>query len=241
MHKTDDVTSSGSYPAAVFARLSSRRLPRKALLRIEGDCLIDFVIKTLQATSSVSEVVLATSTDESDDELTEHVRGLGLRVIRGDLVDASNRLCKVMKELGTRAVFRVNGDSPFVSRCLLNRAAAEFEAKELDLVTNVFPRTYPPGVSVELINSKTYTSQQPLIKTSHDREHITTFLYANSEKFRILNLTADSNEYRNLHLAVDSEQDFEIANRMIQRMRKPHYEYTMSELSILYTEAVHVW
>ena len=56
-----------------------------------------------------------------------------------------------------------------------------------DLITNVFPRSFPSGMSVEII--KTNLLEKMLNKFSKlDKEHVTTYFYRNHKKFKIKNL-----------------------------------------------------
>ena len=217
------------YPAVVFARLSSSRLPGKALLTVNGITLIDFVFQTLEKTDAISDVLLATSTDDSDTPLVEHAVARGLSVFRGSLKNPSNRLCEAMKKLSTEAVFRVNGDSPFINKSLFSQAADVFARSEFDLVTNVFPRTYPPGISVELIRTATYLDIEPKLISDHYREHITTYFYENPNAFKILNLTS-SNDLSACSLAVDTPEDFERFAKIVKSMDRHHSDYTVDEI-----------
>ena len=79
----------------------------------------------------------------------------------------------------------------------------------LDLISNVFPRTYPVGTSVEIIKTDSLKKILSLNVDSCDREHVTRFFYRNPEKFRILNFESDRSELREVRLAVDTEEDLE--------------------------------
>ena len=72
-------------------------------------------------------------------------------------------------------------------------------------MTNVFPRTYPKGLSFEIF--KTYILKKNIKKYNQkDKEHVTTFFYKNYKKFKILNISA-KNKYKNINLCVDTKED----------------------------------
>ena len=79
----------------------------------------------------------------------------------------------------------------------------------LDLISNVFPRTYPVGMSVEIIKTDSLKKIRGLTADSCDSEHVTRFFYKNPEKFRILNFESGRSELREVRLAVDTEEDLE--------------------------------
>ena len=55
--------------AIIPARLSSKRLPRKQLLKIGGSNLIEIIYKKLSKIFSKKNIFVATSKHKSDDEL----------------------------------------------------------------------------------------------------------------------------------------------------------------------------
>ena len=57
--------------AILQARMSSTRLPGKVLQEINGMPMIHWQLKRISKAKSLSEVVVATSTDISDDPLVE--------------------------------------------------------------------------------------------------------------------------------------------------------------------------
>ena len=73
--------------AAIQARLGSTRLSEKVLADLNGQPMVMQIARRLAASEAVDEVVLATTTDPSDDRLADTVEALGLRVHRGAVDD----------------------------------------------------------------------------------------------------------------------------------------------------------
>ena len=220
------------YPAIVIARMNSQRLAGKGLREVAGKKLIQYVIDTLSVIESVSEILIATSDQETDDPLAEFAEQSSLRCVRGSLQDVANRFAMAIRETNAVAAYRVNGDSPLISRQLFEQAADEF-CDKVDLVTNVFPRTYPPGVSVELVRAESFERALNEMNDDDDREHVTRYLYSNADRFQIKNLESNA-DFFTCHLAVDTQQDFIIFEAMVGKMDRPHWEYTPAQLVDLY-------
>ena len=104
---------------------------------------------------------------------------------------------------------RINGDSPLIDPELLEKGIEMWTDPSLDLISNVFPRTYPVGMSVEIIKTDSLKKIMGLTVDSCDSEHVTRFFYKNPEKFRILNFESGRSELREVRLAVDTEEDLE--------------------------------
>ncbi len=77
--------------AIVQARLGSTRLPNKVLAPIGDVPLIEFLLGRLSKSERISEIVLATSTSEINDQLATVVENLGYHVIRGSENDVLQR------------------------------------------------------------------------------------------------------------------------------------------------------
>ena len=62
--------------AIVQARMNSSRLPGKVMKLISGYPMIDLLLKRLSRSKLIDQVVVATSLDERNNDLSEHVKSL---------------------------------------------------------------------------------------------------------------------------------------------------------------------
>ena len=69
--------------ATIEARMTSSRLPGKVLLPVLGRPMLAHLTTRLKAVPSIDEIVLATTTNASDDVLAEFAEQDGIRVFRG--------------------------------------------------------------------------------------------------------------------------------------------------------------
>src|SRR5687767_5176706 len=138
--------------AIVLARLDSSRLPNKALHKINGKPLIEYCIAPL-LDNPMFIPILATSDRHIDDPLESIARKNGIKVFRGSLENIAQRVEECIKYYNISAFARINGDSPFVRKELLEDGFSLMERDHLDLVTNLVPRSFPYGISLEIIRS----------------------------------------------------------------------------------------
>ena len=118
-----------------------------------------------------------------------------------------SRYVLTLKQNKCDAFFRVCGDSPLLPSFLLDNAVKIFQDDELDIVTNVFPRSFPTGMTIELIRTKIFLEKEKIISDLVDREHITRYFYNNSKNLRIHNFKCKKILDPNLKLALDYPQD----------------------------------
>jgi len=195
----------------VFARLDSSRLPGKALLPIAGKLLIDRVISRSLKTPGSPSVVVATSDRPTDDPLAHHVESQGVSVFRGAAQDVAGRALACAEACGLERFVRISGDSPFIASDVIAACLTQSREGGADLVTNVFPRGYPVGVSVEAITTAAMRRIVDEIEDPEDREHVTRYAYRESGRFRIENLAPPDGRYAGVSLAVDTPRDHQRA------------------------------
>jgi len=219
--------------AVLLARMSSARMPGKVLAEVAGQPMLKYSLDRLSRCGLDLKLVLATSTDASDDPIVNFADGQGISVFRGSLGNVADRFGKALEELDVTAAFRVNGDSPLINMGLFQRAYHAFEQESPDLVTNIMPRQYPSGVSVELINTASYLKVLPRITESDDREHVTRYMYQNTSEFRIINLEP-AVPYEGVHMAIDTVDDMTLFGAVVAQMDRPHWQYDLDELVSIY-------
>lgn len=186
----------------IQARMTSERLPGKVLASLAGKPVLGHVLDRL----SRYRAVVATSTDPSDDAVASFCADRGAECFRGPLEDVAARFAGVVATLGVDAFVRVSGDSPLLDPALVDRGLALFEERKPDIATNVFPRTFPKGQSVEVVDTRTFLAVEPELTEPADREHVTTFFYARPNRFRIENFVAEEDS-SGLSFAVDTPED----------------------------------
>lgn len=219
--------------AIIVARLSCARLPGKALLDLGGQPLLEYTLERAQRVHRVDEIVLATSDDASDQPLADYAEKAGLPVYRGSLADVAGRVLGAATSAGAGQFLRVNGDSPWIDPGLLDMALDVLESSPVDLATNIFPRTFPAGVSVEAVRTAAFRRACERMTGDSDREHVTRFFYQHPSEFRIHNIES-GRDWGSLHLAVDTAEDLALAERVVGRMKRPHTAYSTDEIVALY-------
>jgi spore coat polysaccharide biosynthesis protein SpsF len=222
--------------AVVQARMGSTRLPGKVLMELDGRPALDYLLERLRHAQTLDTVIVATSTEPPDQAIARHCATAGVRCHRGDHDDVAARLLEAAQAAGLDALVRVNGDSPLLDQALVDRGVDLFRHGGRDLVTNVHPRSFPRGQSVEVIDCASLQAALPRL-SAHDREHVTTGLYRNSRELTIENFDAgpegvgpDGGEIR---LVLDTAQDARLIEGVLHAMTRPHWQHRWPEVLAL--------
>jgi spore coat polysaccharide biosynthesis protein SpsF (cytidylyltransferase family) len=213
----------------VQARMASERLPGKVLAPVAGRPLLGYLLERLALARGPDCTIVATSDEPEDDPLARFASETGVSVHRGPLADVAGRLAAVAERYEVDALVRVSGDSPLLDPALVDRALELYAEGDWELVTNVFPRSFPVGQSVEVLPRATLERVLATTTEPEDREHVTRWLYANADRFRIHNFRHERDK-SGVRLAVDTAEDLQRIERIVAAMRAPHTEYGLSEL-----------
>jgi spore coat polysaccharide biosynthesis protein SpsF len=193
--------------AIIFSRMASQRLPGKALIEIYGRPLLGRVIDRSKMINNINHVIVATSTNHEDDEIVEFANSEGVDVFRGDSDDVAGRALSVCDFFELDKFARICGDRPFFDPDLISSLIKLHNDLNADIVTTTFPRTYPPGLTGEVVS--THVLRNSIQKmTTDDKEHVTSYFYRNSSDFLIKNIDSKCNiDFSGLNLCVDNEVD----------------------------------
>lgn len=214
----------------VQARMSSRRLPGKMLADLNGRSLLQRVLDRVCQVEVP--VIVATSAMADDDGLARQCERHGVVCHRGPLADVAARMLGAARESGLHGFVRVCGDSPLIDPSLIRAGIARFEAARLDLVTNVHPRRYPSGQSVEVIDVKALERAQ-LPADDDDREHVTRPFYRAPQHWRLATF-APADDHSAVRMVVDTPEDLECMRGVYAQLRRDASSYTWEQLLPLF-------
>lgn len=187
--------------------MSSRRFPGKVLAPFRGKPLVVHVVAAVRAVQGIRRVVVATSTEPSDDPLAAYLDAQGVPVFRGPLDDVFARFRAYAESNDCEWILRVSADSPLLDPAVLQRLLDHSELERSDLVTTICPRTFPRGQNGELIRASTLLAIDPSELTAEDHEHVTPFFYRHPERFRIVNVGSTDPAPAALSFVVDTVED----------------------------------
>lgn len=199
--------------------MSSHRFPGKVLAPFNGRPLIDWVIEAVQnAVHPSVPVVVLTSTDVTDDPLGAYQASRARPFCRGPLDDVLERFRLGILQWPCEWALRVNADSPLLSPEVVRRVVDPAQRGEgCDLVSTVYPRTFPKGQNVELIRANLLDAFSQDELTAHDREHVTAFFYRNPRRFRIRNIASSNAALAEYDYAVDTLDDLRRLEQLAPR------------------------
>lgn len=222
--------------AIILCRYSSSRLPGKILKEIEGKPLIQYIIERLRLVKDIDEIIVTTSTEESDNPIVNYCTNNNITFFRGDLENVSKRFLDCATSHNLDYAIRINGDNLFSDPRIISEMCALARSKDYDFLTNVKDRSFPKGISVEIIKTAFYAKAIEKFETDYHKEHVTIYFYEHTigDYYYYKNTTCT--EAAGVQLAIDTIDDFMIAEKIIRKLGKLNITTGFEDIFKAYSE-----
>lgn len=213
--------------ALVQARMGSTRLPNKVMKPICGVPMIELLLSRLSQAKEVDQIVIATSVDERNQPLVEHVRKLGYACEQGSENDVLDRYVQAALAHQADVVVRITGDCPLMDSALVDEAICLFKELGVDYLCNNYPPTYPDGLDIEVFSFKVLEQASQETSEPFNREHVTPYL-REPGRFKTASMQ-HSQDLSDLRWTVDEPADFTVIGKVFQHFH-PCTDFTWSEV-----------
>lgn len=215
--------------AILQARISSTRLPGKVLMPILGQPMLLRQIERLRRCVEIDRLLVATSTDSSDDPLAILCRDRSIECVRGSLNNVLERFIEAARPINPDVVVRLTGDCPLADPALIDAVIRKFLEHNDDYLSNCAPPTYPDGLDVEVMRfSCLEEAHREAVLPSH-REHVTLFIRRQPERYRLGNYE-DVVDRSHMRWTVDEVQDFEFVRNVYEALYPNKPDFTTQDI-----------
>jgi len=162
--------------AIIQARMTSTRLPGKVLMDIGGRSALELMVSRVKRATLVDGIVVATTTNATDDPVVSLCERLGIATFRGDEHDVLGRFAGAAKAHGAATVVRLTGDCPIADPAVVDDAIRLYASGRWDYVGNANRRTYPDGLDVEVFSRAALERADREAAHPFAREHVTPYI-----------------------------------------------------------------
>jgi spore coat polysaccharide biosynthesis protein SpsF len=110
----------------IQARMGSTRLPGKVLLDLAGKPMLVHVIERARRAKRVKDVIVATTSDPSDEPITKLCEKNGYSYFRGSPLDVLDRFYQAAQACQATNIVRLTGDCPLIDPMLIDQTILAF-------------------------------------------------------------------------------------------------------------------
>ncbi len=222
--------------------MSSTRLPGKVMADLVGAPMILRQIERLKRAKRLDQIVVATSTDASDDGLAERLLAEGIGVYRGSLEDVLGRFVGALETFsGHETVVRLTADCPLADPDVIDETIALFEGSRADYASNTPERrSYPKGLDIEVMRADVLRTTATEATDPYDREHVTPFIYRHPERFKVVGLEQHASEGE-VRWTVDRPDDLDFVRAVYEALYPRKADFTSNNVRIFVQSRPDLW
>jgi spore coat polysaccharide biosynthesis protein SpsF len=168
--------------AIVQARMTSTRLPGKVLLPLAGKPVLAHVVGRIQSCETIQEILVATSTDPSDDPIVSCCREWGVACYRGSLNDVLDRYYRAAKRHGADAIVRITADCPAIDPTIVDEVVRGYLAGGYEFYG--LAGDFPDGLDCTVFAFSAIERAWREAKLPSEREHVGPYIEKNPHLFK---------------------------------------------------------
>lgn len=217
----------------ILCRYNSSRLPGKILKELRGKPILSYIYERVKEVVKTEHIIVATSEQNSDDPIADFCKVQEIQCFRGELNNVAQRFLTCAHQHNLDFACRINGDNLFVDIPTLHQVLVLTQTNQYDFISNVKKRSFPKGMSIEMVRTTFYEQIINKFDTFH-QEHVTSFIYANEEtmgqKLAFV-YNSDFPKLAGFQLAVDTAEDFEQAESILANFKAHHTTYNLKEIN----------
>lgn len=215
------------------ARMSSTRLPGKVMKPLIGEPMLARQIERVRRSKAAGRLIVATSTDASDDALVVLCRTLKVACFRGSLTDVLARFQGAAMAFGpTDHIVRLTGDCPLTDPEIIDATIALHIREGADYTSNTGELSFPKGLDVEVFKAEHLKTAEREAKDPYEREHVTPFLYRNPDRFIQARLECNP-PLGHLRWTVDTQADFNFVEAVYEGLYRQKPDFTSEDIAHL--------
>ena len=214
--------------------MSSSRLPGKVLKSLAGMPMILRQVERLVRCRRIDRIVVATSTEASDDPLADVLELARIEHFRGPLDDVLGRYVGALDAFGPADhVLRLTGDCPLADWSVIDQVIERHVETGADYVSNTPQRRhFARGLDAEIVKSEVLLRAASEARTPYDREHVTPFIYGRPDRFKIGSVTQEADE-GDVRWTVDRPDDYEFVAAVYDALYPDNPAFTSEDVRVL--------
>jgi len=218
--------------AIIQARMSSSRLPGKVLLPLAGKPVLAHVVQRTHACRNVDLVVVATSTDPSDDAINTWCQENKVLCFRGSLHDVLDRYYQAAKLHEAQAIVRITADCPALDTQTVDEVIEGF----LDggFAFYGLSGEFPDGLDCTVFSFQAIEKAWHEAKLASEREHVGPYIEKNPQLFKGGGLS----KYHGLsHMrwTLDEPRDYDFLKEVFNQLDNQKTLFTVEDVLRLLT------
>jgi spore coat polysaccharide biosynthesis protein SpsF (cytidylyltransferase family) len=148
---------------------------------------LKFLLKRLAKSTLVNQIVVALPDTDLNRELQGWIESMGFLTYFGESDDVLSRFFNAARCFNADLIVRITADCPLIDFRLVDKVIQNYLDKpQCGISTNTRPPTFPDGFDCSVFSFESLKDTFLNAIDSHDREHVTPYIYRLSENSLVL-------------------------------------------------------
>ena len=168
--------------AIIQARMSSKRLRGKVLMQLAGIPVLEHVVQRVSYCKTINQVVVATSSDISDDDIETWCIDHKVECFRGNLSDVLDRFYQAAKHYQAEAIVRITADCPVIDPAIVDEVVEGYQVGSFEFYG--LAGEFPDGLDCTVFSFSAIERAWNEAALPSEREHVGPYIEKNPEIFK---------------------------------------------------------
>ncbi|MDA8532803.1 glycosyltransferase family protein [Candidatus Pelagibacter bacterium] len=213
--------------AIVQARMSSSRLPGKVMMKLVNKPVLAHIVERLSYCKMIENIVVATTTETSDDLVKDYCTNNKIDCYRGDLEDVLDRYYHAAKIYHADPIVRITCDCPVIDPVVVDMIINGYLSGEYDCYG--LGGKFPDGLDCTVYSFSALEKAWREAKLKSEREHVGPYIEKNPNLFKngSLELFQNLDHHR---WTLDVHDDYELLNKIFNALYRPDSPFLVNEI-----------
>ncbi|WLR48053.1 glycosyltransferase family protein [Halobacillus litoralis] len=164
--------------AVLQAGMNETDCPGLTMKKVGGKPLLAYLIERVRCSKRIDQLVVSTSTKETDDPIVQLCQQLHVETFRGSERDVLGRFYETGRKYKADVIVRLSATCPLIDPAIVDQAIGMFLQHYPNALyaSNTLRRTYPKGMDIEVFTYEALKDAYMNASSSHDFEQVTPFI-----------------------------------------------------------------
>lgn len=215
--------------AIIQARMGSRRLPNKVLLKLGGITVIEHVVRRVLHAKTIKDVIVATTVKKEDLAIVRLLSSKGVSVYSGSENDVLDRYYHAARLFNVEHVVRITADCPLIDPKVIDKVVQKYLKTKADYCSNTLDETFPDGQDVEVFSYKVLARAWKNARLISEREHVTSYIKKHPKMSKLVSFINAEN-IGGKRWTLDEKEDYIFLKKIFKNLYKRNFFFGMEEI-----------
>lgn len=209
-------------------------------MEINGKPVLQILIERLSRSKFIDEIVIASTTNSSDDKIEGLGNKLNIEVYRGSEDDVLSRVVNAVETVSGDIIVEITGDCPLMDPEVVDYVISEYinNYPEYNYVTNIGyigneVREIPIGMDVRVFSFGDLKHINEITNDPEDREHVSLYFFrTGKDVYKLYNVPTPRKWKRsyNPRLALDTKEDLYVIRKIYEGLSKKKEDFNLEDI-----------